>query len=408
MTRNDPQIAISERQSRYLSLDLRYTRILLAVWKTLAIHAIFLVFPAMVSAVTPVASRTLRIQLLLENLHRLSGTPGSSQTTLIPFPAPGNEIYRSVATGSAGLLGSVAEVIDDGALNEIPGQVKPVVLAHFPMAVYSGGVRNPVNQACSFQGWNDKIMFLDSQKGVIFTSADARSLPDSYVTDEPRHLLRMSDFAMISSERLAIADNTRQSVFIFRDRRFEKAITEIDGRALFRNILYIWAEKNGNRLGVYDSGRDRTLVFDVGGNLLAERPGKFEPLFWRQRLIQLKKEERGVSVHSVDPVTGKDNVIFSYVSPSGRLLLDAWGAGALGDEFVIVVYEGAQDEDHPAGGRALRFSQAGPLETVIRMTFDMELGLRRHFSLLAREGRIYLLEAHPTDEETSILGYQLH
>lgn len=287
------------------------------------------------------------------------------------------------------------------SLDEKPsrsGELAPVLLARFPAT--SGSI--------SYHGNDGRILLLDSAARVIYAADGDRV--STFADDRPRALLQISDFAIPGPDLLALADNSRQALYLFEKGRFRKGVRDLDGRALFRHIQYLWADAQSGRIGVYDSGRNRTLVFATDGTLLTEVSEKYEPVFWNGLLVRLEKQETSLIVFGLDigqaakPVERR---LFTIATTGGRMLLDAWGAGTAGPRLVLVTYEARDDEDHPDGGRVLLLGEGGSETRPIRMNLDLELVLRRPFATVRRDGADWLIEALPTETGPAIYGFRL-
>ena len=210
--------------------------------------------------------------------------------------------------------------------------------------------------------------------------------------DRSPGLIETADAAVLGNDALALADNGRQAVYLFRAFRHAATIGLAGERRLFRYIRHVFALPDG-RFAVSDAGANRSFLFGPAGEVLAEIDGTVEPVWLAGKFVRLITDEKRVRAVAVDPGSGRESPLFTYTPPAGRLPLDARAVGTAGagTELAVLVSEGMGDADHPAWSRILRY-RAGALRTAsVLPDLSFDLAGRRSCVLINRGGTVKLL-----------------
>ncbi len=243
-----------------------------------------------------------------------------------------------------------------------------------------------------------RISLLDPATGRLSLSA----------RDTVPGLIEIADAAVLADGGLALADNRRQAVHLFRSFRHAATVGLIGERRLFRFIRHVFPLPGG-RFGVTDSGANRSFLFSAGGDLVAELPGTVEPVWLAGSLVRLVSDDHQVRALAVDPSTGRETSLFTYAPPPGQIPLDARviGTAAGGSELAVLVSEGAGDADHPAWSRVLRY-RAGALRTAsVLPDLSFDLSGKRSCILTDRGGQALLIALRASTAGTGLFAARL-
>ncbi|HEY9068620.1 MAG TPA: hypothetical protein VIV61_00060, partial [Candidatus Ozemobacteraceae bacterium] len=243
-----------------------------------------------------------------------------------------------------------------------------------------------------------RLSLLDPATGHLSLSA----------RDTAPGLIEIADAAVLADGGLALADNRRQAVHLFRSFRHAATVGLVGERRLFRFIRHVFPLPSG-RFGVTDSGANRSFLFGPGGELQAELPGIVEPVWLAGSLVRLVTDDHQVRALSVDPASGRESPLFTYTPPPGQIPLDARvvGTSANGSELAILVSEGAGDADHPAWSRVLRY-RSGTLRTAsVLPDLSFDLSAKRSCILTDRGGQTLLISLRATTAGAGLFAARL-
>ncbi len=363
--------------------------------------------------------------------------PGTPPASVLGTPSPGVPPASVLGTPSPSSFSTSSSGMPGLSLS---GNEKPVKLASFTVAFFPFGASEnqisdfstdlkPVSDAEQFYSLSvteKEILILDAlRRRVLSFSTDAGNVR-TYLRD-PRGLINISDFAVLAENTVAIADNTRHAVYFFRNNRFSRAVGLIEDRELFQFIQHIFADETGRMLGVYDSAKNRSFVFDLSGNLLWEVPGPAQPSFFQGNLVRVIKNDKRVQLFSVSREGNRIREIINYSPREPNIVLDAWVAGAESDLIVFAVTEGKGNEDQPDMTRVIALRGNKFTSGEIPASLDLDPTVKKPFRLFrrnriplpSRDGGVpvnrpdgdalagLILEPVATDSGLTIIGYQL-
>ncbi len=328
-----------------------------------------------------------------------------------------------VATPTDPGTGSAFHAVDDDTPAALPplasGQIllEATVIATFPYGVATCDLHLPETASTTdsehldhhpaFAVVGDAIHLLDVPGRQILSCDSATGSRTVLLRDRKRGLLHFTDFAMMKDQTVALADNTRNAVYLFKQRRFLRTLGQIGERKLFSHIRYIFADPAGSRLAVYDSARNRTYVCNVEGKLLFEMPLSAEPIFFGNSLIHLEKTDKSVRVDVHDTVLRSSRALGRYTPKEGNIILDAWVAGCVDNRLFMVVYEGIGDEDHLDYAKLVTLHDGVITVRLLPPSTDLETDVARRFLVARIAGRYQLLEPFFTGEGVAIRGFGL-
>lgn len=297
----------------------------------------------------------------------------------------------------------------DSMLPLTPDLLRFAPVCIFPFGDWPAGISDSgARFQEAFKGYslktdNNLVLLLDKESRSLFSNDPVHGVQKLVASDYPQKNLEFSDFALLRGNRLAIADNSRNALIFFENNRFARNVGFDGERILFRHIDFVEPDRLGLYLAVFDSGRDRTYVFDRQGALQWEVAGRTEPCFYGNGLIKLEKDETSLKLQRVSEIS-KEPVTFSvYNCQPGNIILDAWTAGTFAGRLAVVVYEGRGDEDHPDYARLLMIKD-GRMEIFrFRPNLDFRLSLQSPYRLLISKSGMQLITA-----KISASGIEIH
>ncbi|MDD3148501.1 MAG: hypothetical protein PHD82_14505 [Candidatus Riflebacteria bacterium] len=251
---------------------------------------------------------------------------------------------------------------------------------------------------------NERVLLLDKSGRTLFAYDSRQQKQLMLATDHQAQTLQFDDFALLRGDRLAVADNSRNELLLFAGNRLEKQLGFDGDRILFRHISFVEADRLGLNMVLYDSGRDRTFVFNNSGILQWEAQGSSQPCFMGSSLIRLEKQDDNLKILRFSSISRTPEEIASYTCPSGNMLLDAWVAGTVGGYLAIVVYEGRGDEDHPDYARLLILKDGQVLSHRFMPNLDFRLQLLTPYRLLLDRYGVKLVTARISNAGIEIVA----
>lgn len=294
-----------------------------------------------------------------------------------------------------------------------PGLLKFETLCLFPYAEWPEGLwrdesgKRHLAGAYSIKTATNMVYLLDKAGKTLFAYDLRAARQRMTATDKPQNTLQFDDFAILRAGGVAIADNFRNSVLLFKNNRFAGKI-DFDGeRSFFRYIEFIEADRLGYSFAVYDSGRDRTYVFSADGVLQWEKPGRAEPVFMGSYLIRLDKSDKGVKVQQFSQINPDEQTISEYECGKENIILDAWAIGTIAGKLAVVVYEGRNNEDHPDYARLLLIKDGQTQVYQLFPNFDARLNLQPPYRLLLTQKGMLLVTARMKNEGIEIVAAQI-
>ncbi|HOT29168.1 MAG TPA: hypothetical protein PLU72_13365 [Candidatus Ozemobacteraceae bacterium] len=332
---------------------------------------------------------------------RPAAPPPAAQTPPAPSPKPTVEAEPDLADPD-GVLADLetrrpADAIDWKPVVSLPdtahAQTGPEEAAKSPGLLVSAG-----GEPFLLEPRERQISALDPASGRLTL----------FSRDRSPGLIETADAAVLGNEGLALADNSRQAVYLFRAFRHAATIGLVGERRLFRYIRHLFALPDG-RFAVSDAGANRSFLFGPAGEVLAEIDGTIEPVWLGGKFVRLFTDEKRVRAVAVDPGSGRESPLFTYTPTSGRLPLDARAVGTAGsgNELVVLVSEGTGDADHPAWSRVLRY-RAGALRMAsVLPDLSFDLAGRRSCVLIDHGGTANLLALRQTSAGIGIFAADL-
>lgn len=287
----------------------------------------------------------------------------------------------------------------DSMLPQTPDllQFKPICVFKFgdwPHGINDSGAQfQEAFKGYSLKTDNNLVLLLDKEGRSVFSIDPADGRQRLIASDFPEKNVEFSDFTILRGERLAIADNSRSALLFFENNKFVSNIGFDGVRILFRHIEFIEPDRLGLYLAAFDSGRNRTYVFDRKGQLQWEIEGRTEPCFYGNGLVKIEKAETSLQLQRVSEINRNAETFATYHCQPGNIILDAWTAGTFAGKLAVVVYEGRGDEDHPDYARLL-MSKDGRIETFkFRPNLDFRLSLSSPYRLLINKSGMQLITA---------------
>ncbi|NLI78072.1 MAG: hypothetical protein GX442_16765 [Candidatus Riflebacteria bacterium] len=350
--------------------------------------------------------------------------PGAVPPPAFPGePAPGS--LPGAVPGSAGAAGPLSGTISgtapaaetdladpDGILDGLAARPPADAVPWKPVATLGEGKdlvpADPAAAPSLFVGAGGEPFLLEPRQRRISRLDPVSGQRVVFARDDSPGLLDIADAAVLPGDRLVLADNRRQAVFLFQAFRHTATIGLLGERRLFRFIRHVFALPDG-RFGVADSGGDRSFLFSPAGDLQAEVRGVVEPVWLNGRFVRLVAEDRQVRAVAVDPATGAEAPLFTYRPPAGQVPLDARliGTAPAAGELAVLVDEGVGDADHPAWSRVLRF-RAGRLQTAsVLPDLSFDPAGRRSCALVGKGGPARLLAIRETGSGTGLFAADL-
>lgn len=250
----------------------------------------------------------------------------------------------------------------------------------------------------------DRLFVQDHRARRILVTSPYGKAPTLFMED-PRRLLQFADACVLPDQACWIADNSRQSVFLFEKHAFSRKVGYSGDRAYFQNIRRVFADASGNLLGVYDSAKNLGFVFSRAGELLWETPGPIQPVFWGENLLRLRISGQTLTLLAVFPNAAGEKPLLTYSPAPGHVLLDAWVVGVHNQRLFLVTAEGIGDEDHPAPAVLLVLSQGKVSQYSLPASLDLEAGLETPYAVLTRGAGAFLVESFATEEGIGFTGY---
>lgn len=254
---------------------------------------------------------------------------------------------------------------------------------------------------------NNLIYLLDKAGYSIFSLNPLDGRQQLVASDFLQKNILFADFCRLRSNRLAVADNSRTALLFFNNNNFYRNIGFDGNRILFRHLDFIEADRLGLNLAAFDSGRNRTYVFNADGVLQWESEGRTEPCFFGNSLIKFEKEETELRIGRVSDISREMSEIAVYRCQPGNIILDAWSAGTFSGKLAVVVYEGRGDEDNPDYARLLLIKD-GKIETHrFQPNLDMRLSLQTPYRLLFDRSGLQLITARIAENGIEIIGAKI-
>ncbi len=278
-----------------------------------------------------------------------------------------------------------------------PGLLKFKIIHTFNYDQWPTGLQDAgTDYQEAFKGYslktsNNIIFLLDKAGRSIFTFNPGTGQQSLAASDYTNKNIQFDDFCSLRDNRLVIADNSRNSLLFFKNNRLEKNVSFDGERIFFRYIDHIAADRLGNNLAVYDSGRDRSYVFDASGNLQWEIKGQTEPCFLGGALLKLDRHDRKLLVQRTSNIS--TTTLATYKCEPQNILLDAWAAGTFAGKLAIVTYEGRPDEDHPDYARLLLIKDQNIAVFKFIPNLDFRLNLSTPYGLLISRNGLELITA---------------
>lgn len=265
------------------------------------------------------------------------------------------------------------------------------------------GAAGPGN-GLAFSTWGKYLLCLDSVEGKILGLSQGSPQPEVFLKDTMGRI-HMVDFARMAGQTVALADNSRKAVFLFNNQRFQKVLGLLEDRFLFQFIRHLFANEDGTQLGVSDSAKSRSYVFDLAGNLLWETAGAVEPAFYGGGLVALRKQESEVLVDVVNSFGARN--LFLYQAAPGNIVLDAWVAGTRGKVLVLVVSEGRGNEDLPDVTKVIVYDPGKIKNLAIPHMADHEVAFRRPYVLAGVGNALFLLTPDLREDGLAFKSFSL-
>ena len=301
----------------------------------------------------------------------------------------------------------------DKKLPDIPELLKFKRLALFPFGKWPNGI-SPIGKDSEnvFQGYSlklepFKIYLLDQACKSIFCHNLRTQKLELKASDFEQKNIQFDDFSITRTGVLAVADNSRQSVLIFRNNSFSGHIGVEGERILFRHINFIESDLLGKNFAVYDSGRHRSYVFNSNGKLVWEASEKTEPCFYGNGLISFDKKERTLKINRISELSKTPQNIFTYHCTPKNIILEAYAAGTFRGQLAVVVYEGTGDEDHIDYARLLLFKENKIKEYKFKPFMDLRLDQVKPYRLMLTRNGLQLITLQLSPAGVEVLGAQI-
>lgn len=291
-----------------------------------------------------------------------------------------------------------------------PDLLKFSPLYTFRFVNWPEGIGNPAARYDeAFKGYslktnNEKVLLLDKSGRTIFACDGEKNHQTMVATDNQKKTLQFDDFAVMRNDRLVIADNSRNALLFFADNKFARQVGFDGNRILFRHISFVEADRLGLNIAVYDSGRDRTFVFDASGHQQWEFAGSSEPCFYGNSIIRLVKHDTQLEIQRISDIGKIPENVITYNCEPGNIILDAWTVGTFGGQLAVVVYEGHGDEDHPDYARLLLVKDHQIKIHRFIPNFDARLSLVAPYRLLITRKGLRLINARITEQGLEIMA----
>ena len=251
---------------------------------------------------------------------------------------------------------------------------------------------------------NNKVLLLDKSGRTIFACDSEKKRQTMLATDYQNKGLQLDDFAPMHKNGLAIADNSKNALLFFEDNKFVRQVGFDGNRILFRHISFVEPDRLGLNVAVYDSGRDKTFVFDASGRQQWELAGTAEPCFFGNSLLRLVKHDTKLEIQRFSDILKTPDNIGNYSCSQGNIILDAWIAGTFGGQLAMVVYEGRGDEDHPDYARLLLLKDRQIKTHRFIPNLDSRLSLVTPYRLLITRSGVQLISARITGQGLEIVA----
>ncbi|MEW6709786.1 MAG: hypothetical protein AB1403_08205 [Candidatus Riflebacteria bacterium] len=287
----------------------------------------------------------------------------------------------------------------DAMLPITPDLLKFLPICTFKFAPWPNGlVDSGARFQEAFKGYSLKadsnlITMLDKESRSIFAFNPVVGKQTLLASDFKEKNIQFSDFAQLRGNGLAIADNSRSALLFFKNNQLVRNVGFDGNRILFRHLDFIESDRLGMYLLCFDSGRNRTYVFDHDGNLKWEAEGRTEPCFYGNALIRLEKQDTSLQIQRLSEISRQPQTFATYKCQPGNIILDAWTAGTFGGKLAIVVYEGRGDEDNPDYARLLLVKDQAIETFRFRPNLDFRLSLQSPYRLLMTRSGLQLLTA---------------
>ncbi len=275
-----------------------------------------------------------------------------------------------------------------------------------PIVQPSAGAESGEGGVISILADSDHLYLLDIP-GRKILGAETDSAETRLLAKDSMGSLSVGDFAGSADGTMVWSDPQRQAIHLFRDHNWTRTIWSVDDRKLFREIQYLFSDPRSGSFGVYDSGRDRTFLFNSRGDLAGEFTGEGEPAFFRGHCVRLLIDDDQLTAELLGKDGSGAGKICSYKPSPGNILLDAWVAGSRENTLVITIAEGKGDEDHPDDTKILILREGKATVRAVPFSSDMELLPCRPYTLLGPEGGLVLVEAEAAPEGIAFQGYPL-
>ncbi len=276
-------------------------------------------------------------------------------------------------------------------------------ICKFPFGDWPSGISDSGAQFQeAFKGYslksdNNLVLFLDKEGHSIFAIDPLHNRLELLASDFPKKNIQFADFCRLRDKRMVIADNSRNALLFFSENQFLRNVGFDGERILFRHIDFVEADRLGFNLIAYDSGRDRSYVFDRDGNLKWETDGRCEPCFLGNSLIKIRKEETRIQLQRLSEINRVAQTFATYSCQPDNIILDAWVAGTFAGKLAVVVYEGRGDEDHPDYARLLMIKDSVVEIFKFRPNLDFRLSLQSPYRLLVNRTGMQLITARIAD-----------
>ncbi len=280
----------------------------------------------------------------------------------------------------------------------------------FPFAPWPEGIGQAAARfEEAFRGYSLKvdhemILLLDRSGRTVFAYDGRTKKQKMLATDYQKASLQFDDFTLLRDNRLAVADNSRNELLIFAGNRLDKRLGFDGDRILFRHIDFVESDRLGMNLVLFDSGRNRTFVFNSNGNLTWETEGNVEPCFYGNSLVRLEKGDKNLRIQRLSDITRAPVAIAEYTCETTNIILDAWLAGTFAGHLAVVVYEGRGDEDHPDYARLLLIKDGKMTIQRFMPNLDFRLPLLTPYRLLFDRSGARLVTARLSPQGIEIIG----
>ncbi len=249
-------------------------------------------------------------------------------------------------------------------------------------------------------------LYVMSRRQKTIWSVSAAGKTEVIYRDQRQGLLDFTDFTLLQNGLLALADQPRQAVFLFQQRRFFKGLGLHDNRRLFPSPRAVCTNSDRSLLGVLDAARNRGFVFSATGQLIAELSGPLEPCFFQNELVRTQVSGNRVQVSLVKKSGGTESLFVGEASP-GCVLLDAQVAGAVGSALIVVCRQGKGDEDHPVWSRVFIYRAGTVRSGSIFPHLRLHSGSPKAYTVLEADNTLSLIDLDQHPDGIAIRSFRL-